>query len=268
MQPLQARADIRKEIQLVARREEDLEGSLRDALVVSALARVLGQGGNPQVGHVMCVVWLARSKLHARGAHVFQCEPLGDARTVLAQPLYPVLFGTRDHRIDIPQGIIEIESDGTELVPGDDHMLEFHLIIGNRKYSSWSLRPWMLMTHLGVRFRETIVPLDTPEFKDQIFRYSRAGRVPVLRHGELTVWDSLAICEYVAEVTGRGLPPSREARAVARSAAAEMHSGFATLREEWPLSATARNRHTAMTPGLEADIRRIDELWSQCKARF
>ena len=147
-------------------------------------------------------------------------------------------------------------------------MSEFHLIVGNKKYSSWSLRPWILMTHLGVSFRETIVPLDTPEFKGQISRYSPTRRVPVLQHGELTVWDSLAICEYIAESTGRGLPASREARAVARSVSAEMHSGFATLRTEWPFSALARNRRTRMTAGLEADIKRIDESWSDCRSRF
>jgi glutathione S-transferase len=146
-------------------------------------------------------------------------------------------------------------------------MSEFHLIIGNKNYSSWSLRPWILMTHLGVKFDETIVPLDTPQFKDQVSRYSPSGRVPVLQHGELTVWDSLAICEYIAEITGRGWPVSREARAVARSVSAEMHSGFATLRAEWPLSARVRKR-TPMTAGLEGDIERIKTLWSDCRSRF
>ena len=91
-------------------------------------------------------------------------------------------------------------------------MSEFHLVIGNKNYSSWSLRPWMLMTHLGVKFRETILPLDTARFKDEIARYSPTGRVPALLHGELAIWDSLAICEYVAELTGRGWPVDRTAR--------------------------------------------------------
>jgi hypothetical protein len=114
-------------------------------------------------------------------------------------------------------------------------MSEFHLVIGNKNYSSWSLRAWILMTHLGVKFRETILPLDTAQFKDEIARYSPTGRVPVLLDGELAIWDSLAICEYIAEVTGRGWPVDRAARAVARSVCAEMHSGFANLRAEWPL---------------------------------
>jgi glutathione S-transferase len=147
-------------------------------------------------------------------------------------------------------------------------MPDFHLIIGNKNYSSWSLRPWMLMTHLGMAFRETIVPLDTPQFKDEIGRYSPTGRVPVLLHDGLAIWDSLAICEYVAEVTGQGWPQAREARAVARSVCAEMHSGFANLRAEWPLNASARNRHTPLTPGLEADIERVEEIWADCRSRF
>jgi len=147
-------------------------------------------------------------------------------------------------------------------------MSEFHLIMGNRNYSSWSLRPWMLMRHLEVQFRETILPLDTAQFKDQIARYGPSGHVPVLQHGELTIWDSLAVCEYVAEVTGRGWPADRTARAVARSVSAEMHSGFAALRAEWPVNARARNRHVPMTPGLEADIDRIEQIWGDCRARF
>jgi glutathione S-transferase len=146
-------------------------------------------------------------------------------------------------------------------------MSEFHLIIGNKNYSSWSLRPWILMRHLGVKFQETIVPLDTPQFKDQIGRFNAAGRVPLLVHGELTIWDSLAICEYLAELTGRGWPAGREARALARSVCAEMHSGFANLRAQWPLNASARNRRTRMNPGLEADIERIDAIWSDCFGR-
>jgi len=147
-------------------------------------------------------------------------------------------------------------------------MSEFHLVIGNKNYSSWSLRAWILMTHLGLNFRETIVPLDTPQTKERIVRYSPSGRVPWLLHGALQVWDSLAICEYIAEVTGRGWPDDPAARAVARSVAAEMHSGFASLRGEWPMNVRARNRHTPMTPGLEADIERIEEIWNDCRSRF
>jgi glutathione S-transferase len=147
-------------------------------------------------------------------------------------------------------------------------MSDLTLVIGNKNYSSWSMRPWMLMKRLGLEFREVLLRLDTPEFKDEIERYGPSGRVPVLLHGSLRVWDSLAICEYVAEIAGRGWPREREARAVARSICAEMHSGFANLRMEWPLNARARNRRTAITPSLEADVERIDQIWNDCRRRF
>ncbi len=142
------------------------------------------------------------------------------------------------------------------------------LIIGNKNYSSWSLRPWILMKQLGVEFKEIQLLLDTPTFKDEIARYAPSGKVPVLKHGDLFIWDSLAICEYVAEITSKGWPADRTARAVARSVCAEMHSGFVNLRTEWPMNARARNRRTPMTPGLEADIERIDEIWNDCRRRF
>jgi glutathione S-transferase len=147
-------------------------------------------------------------------------------------------------------------------------MSDLHLIIGNRNYSSWSLRPWMLMRHLGLSFRETVVPLDHPETKAQIAQYGPGGRVPVLHHGKQIVWDSLAICEYLAEISGRGWPTQQAARACARSIAAEMHSGFATLRNEWPMNARAQSRHTPMTAALAADIARIDSIWTDCRQRF
>ena len=109
-------------------------------------------------------------------------------------------------------------------------MAELTLVIGNKNYSSWSLRAWLLMKHVGVEFEEILIALDAATTHEQIERYGPSGRVPVLLHGELRVWDSLAICEYVAELTGKGWPQAREARAVARSVSAEMHSGFANLR--------------------------------------
>jgi len=147
-------------------------------------------------------------------------------------------------------------------------MSDLTLVIGNRNYSSWSLRPWMLLKHLGLEFREVLIPLYTPTSKDEIEKYSPSGRVPVLFDGELCVWDSLAICEYVAELAGRGWPREGRARAVARSVCAEMHSGFVNLRLEWPMNARARNRRTVLTPGLEADIDRVDEIWNDCRRRF
>jgi glutathione S-transferase len=147
-------------------------------------------------------------------------------------------------------------------------MSDLTLVIGNKNYSSWSLRPWMLLKHLSLPFKEVLIPLDTPEFKDQVEKYGPSGRVPVLRHGTHCIWDSLAICEYLAELASKGWPEERHARAVARSVCAEMHSGFTNLRLEWPMNARARNRRTPMTPGLEADIDRVDEIWNDCRRRF
>ena len=147
-------------------------------------------------------------------------------------------------------------------------MAQLTLIIGNKNYSSWSLRAWLFLKHAGVEFDEVVIPLDSPETHDEIAKYAPSGRVPVLRDGDLTVWDSLAICEYIAELTGKGWPEGREARAVARSVCAEIHSSFTNLRTLWPMNARARRRHTATTLALEADIERIDEIWNDCRRRF
>jgi len=147
-------------------------------------------------------------------------------------------------------------------------MAPLTLVIGNKNYSGWSLRPWLFMKHVGLEFQELMVPLDTPETREQIDRYTPSGRVPVLRQGTLCVWDSLAICEYIAELSGKGWPQAPEVRAVARAVCAEMHSGFSTLRSLWPMNARARNRRTAITAALEADIERIDEMWNDCRGRF
>lgn len=147
-------------------------------------------------------------------------------------------------------------------------MPQLTLVIGNRTYSSWSLRAWLFMKHAGVACEEIVIPLDTPATREQIERYSPSGRVPVLLAGELVVWDSLAICEYVHELTGKGWPQPPAARAVARAVCAEMHSGFATLRSLWPMNARARNRRTVTTAALEADVERIDEIWNDCRHRF
>jgi glutathione S-transferase len=147
-------------------------------------------------------------------------------------------------------------------------MRRFTLVIGNKNYSSWSLRAWIALRHLGLEFDELQIRLDTPETHEALERYAPSARVPVLRSDDLTVWDSQAICEFAAELTGRGWPQPLEARAVARAVSAEMHSGFATLRSLWPMNARARNRRTAMTAALAADVERIDEIWNDCRHRF
>jgi glutathione S-transferase len=142
------------------------------------------------------------------------------------------------------------------------------LTMGNKNYSSWSLRPWMLMKHLALAFEERVIPLDTPDFAREVGVTSPTRRVPVLRHGSLLVWDSLAICEYACELAGRGWPADRAARAIARSACAEMHSGFSILRSQWPMNARATGRKTAPNAERAADINRIETLWDECRARF
>ena len=140
------------------------------------------------------------------------------------------------------------------------------LIIGNKNLSSWSLRPWLVLRHLGLEFQEVKLALDTPQFKAAIARYSGAGRVPVLMDGDLAIWDSLAIAEYANEkCSGKGWPSDDALRAQARAVSAEMHSGFAALRQCWPMKAAER-LHVALNSEAAADVARIDELWQSCLA--
>jgi glutathione S-transferase len=141
------------------------------------------------------------------------------------------------------------------------------LLIGSKNYSSWSLRPWLFLRKAGFEFREQIVYFDESDYQAQIAALSPSRRVPLLIDGGVKIWDSLAICEYAAEFTGSGLPRDRAARAQSRSIAAEMHSGFQTLRNECPMNIRARNRRVPLTPQLQADIARIDEIWSGCRER-
>jgi glutathione S-transferase len=143
------------------------------------------------------------------------------------------------------------------------------LVIGNRNYSSWSLRPWILIQHLGLDCTEHRIVLDTPTFGAEAARFSPTKRVPVLIDGGLTIWESTAILEYLSELGGgRGWPAATDARAVARAATAEMHAGFAALRSGYPMNIRARNRRVPMTAPLGADIARIDALWTECRQRF
>lgn len=146
-------------------------------------------------------------------------------------------------------------------------MPELTLVIGNKNYSSWSLRPWLVLRHFGVPFEEVRLPLDTREFELNIGRYSPSGRVPVLLDGGLRVWESLAICEYVAEryVMGEAWPGDRGARAVARAVSCEMHAGFAALRGELPMNCRGRRAGVAPSPAARADIDRIAALWRECR---
>lgn len=144
------------------------------------------------------------------------------------------------------------------------------LVIGNKAYSSWSLRPWLLMKHAQIDFDEQRIALYQSDTREKLLRHSPAGRVPVLLDGELTVWDSLAICEYLAEKHPEKQlwPADVRARAHARSICAEMHSGFASLRSQMPMNVRARMPGRGRSPEVLADIKRIEAMWNDCRARF
>lgn len=144
------------------------------------------------------------------------------------------------------------------------------LCIGSKNLSSWSLRPWLLMRHHGLPFKEIVVALDRPETHERILERSPSGRVPVLLHGRLRVWESLAICEYLAETFALpgAWPMDPAARAFARSVAHEMHSGFADLRRELPFNATRRPATAPVSAAAGADIDRVRAIWSEARSRF
>jgi glutathione S-transferase len=148
-------------------------------------------------------------------------------------------------------------------------LLMLTLVIANKNLSTWSLRPWLMLKHLGLAFEEVRLTLDTPQFRTAIARYPAAGRVPVLVDGEITVWDSLAIIEYVSErCQGKGWPADRAQRAHARAISAEMHSGFAALRECWPMKAAQRDKGKPLTPAAAQDVKRIEQIWLECRERY
>jgi glutathione S-transferase len=147
----------------------------------------------------------------------------------------------------------------------------YRLVIGNKNTSSWSLRPWLLMRRLAIEFDEIRINLRDPEYVEQIKAHSPAGKVPVLWAGELMVWDSLAILEYLADKhPDLGIWPSdMTARAIARCISAEMHSGFQPLREACPMSILSTSRHQDEFPDpVAANIRRVVAIWMETRKRF
>jgi glutathione S-transferase len=144
------------------------------------------------------------------------------------------------------------------------------LVIGNKAYSSWSLRPWLLMKQAGIAFEELRLSLYGKDAKQTVLMYSPTGRVPVLKDGATTIWDSLAICEYLAETNPRMQlwPADVAGRAHARSISAEMHSGFMTLRNQMPMNVRRKLPGRAKSPELDADIARIEAIWNQCRAIY
>lgn len=149
-------------------------------------------------------------------------------------------------------------------------MSELVLVIGNKRISSWSLRPWLALKQAGLPFREVSVALRQPDTKARILDHSPSGKVPFLRHGSLGVWESLAICEYVAELApaARLWPEDGAARAVARAVSCEMHGGFAALRQHLPMDVCTKTALPELPPEAAADIRRVAALWNDCRSRF
>lgn len=144
------------------------------------------------------------------------------------------------------------------------------LLIGNKQHSSWSLRPWLALKRAGLAFDEVLVPLRQPDTKTRILEFSPSGKVPCLLVDGVAIWDSLAICEWVAETTpeARLWPTDPLARAVARSVSAEMHSGFTGIRNSLPMDLNADVPPAPLTPAAQADIERLVALWSDCRKRF
>jgi glutathione S-transferase len=144
------------------------------------------------------------------------------------------------------------------------------LLIGNKNYSSWSLRPWLAMKVAGIPFEETVIPLYEPGSRDRVLAVSPTGKVPALVDGDLHLWESLAILEYLAErfPTAGLWPRDERARAHARAVAAEMHAGFAALRRHCPMNMRRPPKPRDLPVEVTADVRRIDALWSDCRHRF
>ncbi len=149
-------------------------------------------------------------------------------------------------------------------------MPDITLIIGNKNYSSWSLRPWLYLKHFNIPFDEVRIPLYAEGFKDKVLQHSPSGKVPALKHGNINVWESLAIMEYLAEThpSLKSWPDHPSAKAFARSVSAEMHSGFFALREYLPMN--CRKLITNFTPPENAlvDIKRVKQIWTECRETY
>lgn len=144
------------------------------------------------------------------------------------------------------------------------------LVVGNKNYSSWSMRPWLVLKKSGAAFEEVVIPLDRPETRAEIFKHSPSGFVPTLKDDELTIWESLAICEYLAEKFPEAAlwPTDPSARAIARSVSNEMHSGFSALRTNMPMNVRGNLPGKGRAPGVQEDINRISAIWRDCRTRF
>jgi len=144
------------------------------------------------------------------------------------------------------------------------------LVIGNKNYSSWSLRAWLAVKGTGASFEEVRIPLQQDTTDAEIAKFSAAGKVPILLDGDIKVWESLAICEYLAErfPASHLWPADPKARALARSVSNEMHAGFQGLRQNMPMDIRSSCPGEGLTPGVKEDIERIQAIWNECRARY
>ena len=144
------------------------------------------------------------------------------------------------------------------------------LLIGNKKYSSWSFRPWLALRVAGIAFEEKVIPFESEEFRREVGGVSGTGKVPVLLDGDIRIWESLAILEYLAEKFPEAhlWPKDIAARAHARVVANEMHAGFQAMRNHLPMNFARRVIKRDLTPEVIANVRRVEALWADCRARF
>ncbi len=143
------------------------------------------------------------------------------------------------------------------------------LVLGNKNYSSWSMRPWILMHHFGLKFEELVIPLYQADSAEMLRRYSPSLKVPVLIDDELSIWESMAICEYVNDnyLQDKALPNGREARALCRAYCHEMHAGFGAIRSAMPMNCRAR-RTLPVSAAVQPEVERIDALWHKARRRY
>ncbi|HVG51969.1 MAG TPA: glutathione S-transferase family protein [Xanthobacteraceae bacterium] len=144
------------------------------------------------------------------------------------------------------------------------------LIIGNKNYSSWSMRPWIAMKAAGIPFEEEVISLNTPDFKPRLLKYSGTGKVPTLIDGDIHIWESLAILEYLAEKfpAAKLWPSDPKAKAHARAISSEMHAGFIPLRRQCPMNLWRPVKKMVLNDDTAANVKRIDAMWTDSRARF
>ena len=149
-------------------------------------------------------------------------------------------------------------------------MADFKLIMGNRNYSPWSLSAWLTAKSAGMDFDEVVIPLNEGTTRQEILRYWYNGKVPILKHGEITIWESISICEYIAEIYPEASlwPLETRARAVARSLSSEVHSGFRSLREHMPMNMRSQFPSEGRIICVQEEINRVLAIWRRCRERF